>query len=111
MKKNLDCRDYQYEIQSLLNDKLNNSKRIDLLKHIDECEKCFDETKTQYLIREGLKRLENGENFNLDEDFKKMIKEKKNDSVRIYKSVRFIAILFSILLIYALLILLKGVFL
>ena len=43
-------------------------KLSEFLEHVDECENCKDELRIQYLIYEGLERLETGATFDVDKD-------------------------------------------
>ena len=43
-------------------------KLSEFLTHIEECENCRDELRIQYLIYEGLERLEAGATFDVDKD-------------------------------------------
>ena len=64
----MDCKEFNGLIQDFLNDRLDEMKLSEFLSHIEECEVCRDELRIQYLIYEGLERLESGDTFDVDRD-------------------------------------------
>lgn len=64
----MDCKEFNSLIQDFLHDRLNEVKLTDFLAHLDECESCRDELGIQYLIYEGLERLESGDTFDVEKD-------------------------------------------
>lgn len=64
----MDCKEFNGLIQDFLHDRLDEIKLTEFLEHIDECENCRDELRIQYLIYEGLERLETGATFDVDKD-------------------------------------------
>ena len=64
----MDCKEFNGLIQDFLNDRLDEMKLSEFLSHIEECEDCRDELRIQYLIYEGLARLEEGATFDVDKD-------------------------------------------
>ena len=64
----MDCKEFNSLIQDFLNDRLSEMKLSEFLSHIEECEDCRDELRIQYLIYEGLARLEEGATFDVDKD-------------------------------------------
>lgn len=56
------------EIPEFLEDRLSNERLDRLLTHLKECASCRDELSIQYLVKEGLPRIEAGSNFSLNED-------------------------------------------
>ena len=67
-KVHMDCKEFNGLIQDFLNDRLDEMKLSEFLSHIEECEDCRDELRIQYLIYEGLARLEEGATFDVDKD-------------------------------------------
>lgn len=65
----MDCREYRTNIRAFIKDELDAKKTIRLIRHIDTCAECKEELKIQFLVFEGLKRLENGGTFDLNKDF------------------------------------------
>ncbi len=64
----MDHKEFNSLIQDFLHDRLDEVKLTQFLEHYDECEDCRDELRTQYLIYEGLERLEAGGTFDVDKD-------------------------------------------
>lgn len=82
--KNLSCREYREMIVPFLENRLDNKEKRFFMKHIDHCTGCKEELKIQYLVREGLSRLEKGKNFDFHKDFDYKVKQEKSDGNKIY---------------------------
>ena len=80
----MDCKEFNSFIYDFMNDRLSEMKLSEFLTHIDGCENCRDELRIQYLIYEGLERLEAGDTFDVDKDLADLMKlQKKRLSVRV----------------------------
>ena len=64
-KKEIRCKDVEDFLQPYLEDKLDNSDTKLLIGHLKSCPECMDELEIRYLLYEGLKLLESGQDFNL----------------------------------------------
>ncbi len=64
-KEKISCKDVENFLQPYLEDRLNNKDCYKLLNHLKVCDECMDELEIRYLLHEGLKRLEDGHDFNL----------------------------------------------
>ena len=64
----MECKEFAGLIHDFLHDGLDENKLSEFLTHVDECENCRDELRIQYLIYEGLERLETGATFDVDRD-------------------------------------------
>ena len=64
----MDCKEFAGLIPDFLHDELDDANLSEFLSHVDECENCMDELRIQYLIYEGLERLETGATFDVDRD-------------------------------------------
>lgn len=69
----MDCKEFNSLIQDFLHDRLGEMKLAEFLRHYDECEDCRDEMRIQYLIYEGLERLEEGGTFDAEKDLADLI--------------------------------------
>lgn len=79
----MDCKEFNGLIQDFLNDRLSEMKLSEFLSHIENCDNCRDELRIQYLIYEGLERLEAGDTFDVDKDLADLMKlQKKRLGVR-----------------------------
>lgn len=56
------------QIPAFLEDTLGNDELDQFLEHLQVCAPCRDELSIQYLVSEGLPRIETGANFSLNED-------------------------------------------
>lgn len=59
------CKDTEKMIPAFLQDDLDGKELKRFMKHIDSCQECMEELSIQFLVIEGLERLESGSNFNL----------------------------------------------
>ena len=73
----MECKEFTGLIQDFLHDALDETKLSEFLTHVDECEDCRDELRIQYLIYEGLERLETGATFDVDKDLSEWMEEER----------------------------------
>lgn len=73
----LDHKTFENEIPAFLADRLDNGQLQDFLRHYDSCQVCQDELYIQYLVKEGLPKLETGETFNLQKEVDGYIREER----------------------------------
>ena len=66
--RGMNCKDTEKKIPYFLQDELDGSKLKEFVKHVDACPECREELSIQFLVAEGLERLEEGNNFNLQEE-------------------------------------------
>ena len=66
--RGMNCKDAEKKIPYFLQDELDGSKLKEFVEHIDACSECKEELSIQFLVAEGLERLEEGNNFNLQEE-------------------------------------------
>ncbi|MCM1121901.1 MAG: zf-HC2 domain-containing protein [Eubacterium sp.] len=64
----MDCKETEKKIPSFLQDELDGSRLEEFMNHVESCPECKEELSIQFLVTEGLERLENGNNFNLQEE-------------------------------------------
>ncbi|MBQ8591502.1 MAG: hypothetical protein IJ485_01965 [Lachnospiraceae bacterium] len=64
----MDCRKVEHSIAQFIRDELDKDEIEKFVNHIYECESCKEELTIQYLIVEGMSRLEEGETFALQEE-------------------------------------------
>lgn len=71
--RTMNCKDTEKKIPYFLQDELDGSKLEEFVEHVETCPECKEELSIQFLVAEGLERLESGNNFNLqDELFMKL---------------------------------------
>ena len=64
----MDCREVERSITQFIHDKMNKDEIEEFVNHIYGCDSCKEEVAIQYLITEGMNRLEEGETFTLQEE-------------------------------------------
>lgn len=104
----MDCKEFKGLIQDFMHDELDENHLSQFLEHIEECSDCRDELRIQYLIYEGLERLESGETFDVDGDLAKVMQQQQN-RLRMRRGVQRTAIAAEIITTAAFLIVLSVV--
>ncbi len=74
----LDCKEYEKLIPDFLGDKLDSDTLERFIKHIETCPECMEEVSIQFLITEGMNRLEEGSTFELSKELNVLIEENKD---------------------------------
>lgn len=64
----MDCKETEKKIPYFLQDELGGSELEAFLAHVENCPECEEELTIQLLVTEGLERLEEGGNFNLQDE-------------------------------------------
>lgn len=64
----MNCKSTEKKIPYFLQDELDGSKLEEFVEHIESCPECKEELSIQFLVAEGLERLEEGNNFNLQKE-------------------------------------------
>lgn len=67
---NMKCKATEKLIPLFLNDELDTDDLREFVEHIDKCELCREELTIQFLVQEGLARLESGNVFDLQRELK-----------------------------------------
>ncbi len=62
------CKEFLRLLPSFLDDELLGRQAHRFLDHMDHCSECREELHIQFLVKEGMARLENGAGFNLDKE-------------------------------------------
>ena len=62
-------------ISPFLEDDLDNRDLAQFLDHMDTCPECREELTIQFLVLVGMKRLEDGNTFNLKEELDNMLRD------------------------------------
>lgn len=61
----MDCKEAEKKIPSFLQDELEGKTLEEFVEHIENCPECKEELTIQFLVTEGMERLEEGKSFNL----------------------------------------------
>ena len=69
----MDCKTAQSLVIPYINDQLSDEETEDFLEHIENCTDCKEELTIEFLVSEGLVRLENGAVFDLQKELSECI--------------------------------------
>ncbi|MCR5670206.1 MAG: zf-HC2 domain-containing protein [Butyrivibrio sp.] len=69
------CKEVEKLIPLFLDDDLDNRDLSDFLAHVENCNECREELTIQFLVKVGMKRLEDGNTFNLRMELDSMLKD------------------------------------
>lgn len=73
----MNCKDVDKMIPLFLDDDLDNENLSDFINHIESCPECKEELTIQFLVKEGMQRLESGNTFNLRMELDNLIRDAK----------------------------------
>ena len=71
----MDCKDFERLIPDFISDKMDYQILKNFNEHMEHCEKCREELVIQFLVREGIQRLEDGNVFDLQGELNKRLEE------------------------------------
>ena len=74
----MDCKSIEKLIPKFIKNECTPKEETMFLEHIKECAECKEELTIEFLLAEGLNRLESGESFDLNAELEKRLKEKSN---------------------------------
>ncbi len=72
------CKEAEKMIPDFLEDELETEDLREFLEHVDRCKDCTEELSIQFLVLEGLARLESGNVFDLQNELKVRVDEAKH---------------------------------
>ena len=75
----MDCKNIEKLIPKFLKDECTPKEEALILAHIKECVECKEELTIEFLLAEGLNRLESGESFDLNAELEKRLNEKTDN--------------------------------
>ena len=101
----LDCKEYEKLIPDFLSDNLDDVNLEKFISHIENCSECMEELSIQFLITEGMNRLEQGSNFELAKELGILIEDYKDwiYMMRCQKSMRLVSSMIGLCTIVAVL--------
>lgn len=97
----MDCKEFEGMIPDFVDKKLDYATTKLFLAHINNCTQCKEELNIQFLVNEGLVRLEEGEAFDLQKEMRELIgsaRKKVRIHERFLKHGKIIEIVFLIIL-------------
>ena len=61
----MNCKETEKSIPSFLKGELEGDRLAEFVEHIEQCPECKEELSIQFLVTEGMEKLEEGSSFNL----------------------------------------------
>ncbi len=71
----MDCKEIEKIILKFIHKECSHKEIEMMIEHIKHCPECKEELTIQFLLKEGINRLENGESFDLNAELEKRLKE------------------------------------
>ncbi|MGN0330342.1 MAG: zf-HC2 domain-containing protein [Kineothrix sp.] len=71
----MDCKEVNKMIPDFLENKLNHRELRRFMEHISKCGECKEELSIQFLVLEGMARLESGSTFDLQYELDRILEE------------------------------------
>lgn len=107
----MNCKETEKMISLFLQDELEGKSLEQFVEHIEQCSECKEELSIQFLVSEGMERLEEGNNFNLQNALSDRLGDAKA-RIKVHKGLQHtlicletavaVAILIAILIIFRL---------
>lgn len=90
----MNCKETEKMIPVFLQDDLDNRELEQFIEHIKGCPECTEELSIQFLVSEGLERLEAGNNFNLQNALDSRIKASEYET-KVHRGLKYTLICFE----------------
>lgn len=71
------CKEINLMIVSFFNDELDRKELSSFVHHIENCEECFEELSIQYLVKEGMQFIEDGNTLDLNKEINNKMEKAK----------------------------------
>lgn len=71
----MDCKEANRKISDFLDHELNSRELKGFLEHVTHCKDCREELSIQFLVQEGMARLEDGNTFDLQKELDRLLEE------------------------------------
>ena len=78
----MDCKEFERLIPDYIMDKLNYESLNRFSEHMEHCEECREELVIQFLVTEGIQRLEDGNVFDLQGELNERLEETRKRVMR-----------------------------
>lgn len=69
----MDCKETQRYIQLFLKDELDDDTAQKFVEHVRSCNECMEELTIEYLLSEGMSRLENADDIDVQKELEEML--------------------------------------
>lgn len=90
------CKEADKLIPLFVQNKLSLQELEEFIFHVENCEECFEELSIQYLITEGMVRLEDASAFDLKKELNMMLEEAKK-KIMLRKSFQLLGITIEVM--------------
>ncbi len=77
MRKKMDCKEFERLIPGFIKHRLDYQSLKRFFEHMEQCENCKEELDIQFLVTEGVQRLEDGRAFDLQKELDRRLGEAK----------------------------------
>lgn len=105
----MDCTECKKKTKEFVGESLQPAEVIEFCNHVRSCPTCMEELAIEFLIVEGVKRLDSATSFDLNKELSLKIDNMYKKAVT-YKKLRFVAIIFTIIFGLLFGIILSGLF-
>ena len=85
------CKDVEKLIPIFIKDELNYRELEQFIDHIENCPSCKEEMSIQFLVTEGMARLEDGSAFDLNQELRNLMDISKS-RIRVHKGMQYLGI-------------------
>ena len=85
------CKDVEKLIPIFIKDELNYRELEQFIDHIENCPECKEEMSIQFLVTEGMVRLEDGSAFDLNLELRNLMEVSKA-KIRVHKGMQYLGI-------------------
>lgn len=75
----MDCKEFEKLIPEFIERRMDHSVLKRFSEHLEQCGNCREELVIQFLVTEGVQRLEDGGAFDLQEELKSRMQEAKRE--------------------------------
>lgn len=72
------CKEFEKMIPAFLGKKLDFASLKSFMKHMEACDECREELKIQFLVTEGMQRLEEGDAFDMQNELEARLEEARS---------------------------------
>lgn len=90
------CRECEKQIPDFIGRKMDYPKMKRFTDHVDACESCREELVIQFLVREGMIHLEEGDTFDLQRELRERMEE-AHRKIRTYEGILRTGTVFEVL--------------
>lgn len=71
----MDCKETNKKISDFLNHELSSRELRGFMEHISHCDDCREELSIQFLLQEGMARLEEGNTLDLQNELERLLED------------------------------------